>query len=365
MKTGNATEKPRTVDTTVRLTRELERQAVPAALLFEPDNIRFGTGYKSVSDASLHYPECWALVTVDGRSIVWDHPDSARRTDNPPFGVERRYAYGWAWLGPPSGGGRPFVDALVEALEQLGCGTGPVAVDRAAPRVYTGLTSAGIRMCDAGEMLARSRMLKGDEEIRRLHAACLACDAALAAAGTAVEPGMSGYDVWSRFADAAMSAGAEACLPPPGLDRVYRVGDLVSIDGCMVGEGGFTAHLSSTFACGDAGATALDAAERHLAAWIAVCIPGTKFSDLRAPGTLIHGCGTAAELPALAEFPVITPSDAPDGVVEEGMVLSVGFVSPGSGGRPDLHVRDQILITSDGPLSLRTISLPASFPPSC
>jgi hypothetical protein len=196
-------------------------------------------------------------------------------------------------------------------------------------------------------------MVKDDTEIGKLRAACLACDAALAEAGTAIEPGMSGYAVWSRFADVAMSAGAEACLPPTGLGRILRAGDLVSIDGCMIGEGGFAAHLASTFPCGDADTSALEAADDLLGARIAACVPGTRFLDLCAPGTIIHGCGAAAELPVLAEFPVITPSGAPHGVITNGMVLSVGCVVPGTDGRPDIHVRDQILITGGAPLSLR------------
>lgn len=356
-KAGNTAAEPQAGAASARLTRELEYRGIAAALLFEPDNIRFCAGYRSESDASLHYPECWALVAAGGQAVVWDHPDSAGRNDNLPFGVERRYASGWDWLGPPSDGGVQFVDAVVRVLEQFGSPTGPVAVDRAAPLVYSGLAEAGVRVCDAGELLVRSRMVKSDAEIMRLHEACMACDAALTQAGAAIEPGMPGYAVWKRFADAAMSAGAEACLPPPGLDSVLRAGDLVSIDGCMVGKGGFAAHLSTTFACGDADTGPLTAAERELASLVATCVPGRRFSDLSVPGAFVHGCGVVAEPPALAEFPVITPSGAPDGVLGEGMVLSVGRVLPGAGGRPGLHVRDQVLVTVGSPLSLRAGSL--------
>jgi Xaa-Pro aminopeptidase len=336
----------------MRVRRELARRDLKAALLLEADNVRLATGYQSSSDASLQYPECWALAFADGPTVVWDHPDSEGRDELPSADAERRFASGWDWLGPPSRDAAPFVAAVAAALAERHLPRGPIAVDAASPSVFAGLFAAGIEVHDAGELLQEARLIWSRSEIDRLRAACVTCEAALAEAAATITPGTSVGAVWRSFAGAAVRAGAEACAPPADLDRQIRAGSLVPVEGWIVGEGGFPAHLARTFGCGAVDVAEVERAHRSLALQIESCRPGTTLVSLRAPGVDIHGCAMVGDGSPVPTFPVITADAAPAGALREGMVLSVGVRGSGTPQTGPIHVRDQIVITDSGPLTL-------------
>lgn len=333
-----------------RLRAELTSAGTPAALLFAPDNVRFATGHYGSMDLNLQHPERWALVFSDSPAIVWEHP--SRRSGNASGAdesIEVRTGSGWDWLGPPSNGGEPFVSAILHALHERDAHRGPLAIDNAPASVFVALESARVELREACDILARSRLIKGKDEIAGLRLASRVCRAALNDAADDVAPGRWMSEIWRAFERSAIARGAEVCAPPDSGDYLIADAGLVVLDARMIGPGGFVAHLAETYLCDGCDGADLVVAHSLLRRALDQCRPGVEFSALRHLDhrITVHGCGVAADSTVMAESPVVTDCISTSGRFAYGMVVSVGVELTGSEGRA-VAAREQIVITPGG-----------------
>lgn len=231
------------------------------------------------------------------------------------------------------------------------------------------------------------RAVKDRAELARIEAAANISDGALASVVPMLRPGTTESHLQQALDAAVRSAGASgpaydtivasgpnAALPhATPTDRRLESGDLVIIDvGALVD--GYRSDMTRTFVLGDPSdraAAMLDAVERSQAAGAAAVAPGVEageidnacrsvIDDAGMGDAFVHGTGHGVgldihELPHLASGSVAT--------LEPGNVVTVepGVYFPGFGG---VRVEDLLVVTDSGcrPLTLHPKTSPVPLP---
>ncbi len=221
------------------------------------------------------------------------------------------------------------------------------------------------------------RAVKDRAELARIETAANIADTALASVVPMLRPGTSESHVQQALDGAIRSAGApgpaydtivasgpNAALPhATPTDRRLESGDLVIIDvGAMVD--GYRSDMTRTFVLGepsDRAAAMLEAVERSQAAGAAAVAPGvgageidkacrSVLDDSGMGDAFVHGTGHGVGLD-IHELPHLAPGSA--AALEPGNVLTVepGVYVPGFGG---VRVEDLLVVTDSGcrPLTL-------------
>ena len=235
----------------------------------------------------------------------------------------------------------------------------------------------GREFIPAEGMLSELRMRKDEREIEQMRCAVTASEAALRAALTHVEPGMTERDLASRLKIEMLLAGGEglafepiaaagpnAASPhavPSG--RAIQTGETIVVDfGTSVG--GYLADITRTFSVGALNPQFVEVYEAVAAAneaGVAAAGPGIPARDVdRAARAVIeragygeyfthrtgHGLGIEVH-----EQPYIGAGN--ERLLQPGMVFTVepGVYLPGRGG---VRIEDDVLVTSSGAERLTT-----------
>lgn len=233
---------------------------------------------------------------------------------------------------------------------------------------------AGVAI-DASPTLSKTimdlRMIKDDEELRRMRAAQAVTDDCFAHIRGFIKVGMREVDIALEMEHYCRSHGAEAmafdtiCVAGPnsslphGVPGEYRIqpGDLLTLDFGAKCEG-YCADMTRTLAVGEPGEEKRklhDLVLRAHNAGIEAAGPGKKGNEVDAPARKIiidagygenfgHGLGHALGI-EVHEEPRFSPKCSAE--IKQGMVLSVepGVYLPGKYG---CRIEDAVLITADG-----------------
>ena len=54
----------------------LRRAGLPAALLFDPNNVRYAASIGVAVVENLHVPTRWLLIPADGDPVLWEYADA-------------------------------------------------------------------------------------------------------------------------------------------------------------------------------------------------------------------------------------------------------------------------------------------------
>jgi Xaa-Pro dipeptidase len=363
-----------------RTLEQLREHGIAAALLFDPNNIRYATFDMNASVAvyALHNVDRWALVPVDSDPIVWEpEPHHPALKLSAAWDGEIRAAGGWR----PTGAGRHSADKAAEfaaeisaTLRELGLAGELIGIDRADAVCFFALQEAGVRMTDAQLPLELARAVKTPEELNAHRLSARACDAGISALRERLRPGVTENELWAAFNAGAFELGAEynetrllASGPrtnpwyQEASSRVVEEGDLVAFDTDLVGNYGYITDVSRTYLCGDREPT--DEQRRlHAIAFdfmqkiTALCRPGASFEDLGAAGRnllpkefhalveseVVHGCGLGNGYPAMFY------TENYEGEIEVDMVLSVEAYVGEVGGHEGVKLEEQFAITESG-----------------
>ncbi len=357
-----------------RVRRVLAAAGVDAALLFDPIQMRYATGFRAYAVFQMHIPSNYLLVTVDGPVVMFaveqvhDAAVALETIDDvrPPISVT------------PFGAGASLDANIVRFAQMISDVLGPgrrrLAVGRTHVGVPAALAQRGISLVDADQLLERARSVKLPDEVRCMNAAIAVAETALYELRAAIEPGVSEHELTAILHRVNVERGGdwiETRLLSSG-DRInpwereasgrrLRPGDLVGVDTDMVGPLGYCADISRTFHCGP-GAPSPGQRELYRVAVdelrhnIALLSPGMSFADLTAKlwqrparfrdrryDMAVHGIGMSDEWPCI--FQREDADVGYDGTVEPGMVLAVeSYV--GEVGRSDgVKLEEMVLIT--------------------
>jgi Xaa-Pro dipeptidase len=361
-----------------RARAELTRRGVPAALLFDPLNVRYTVGSGHSFVYQLHNAARWALVPVEGDPIVWEPPAHipALNVEESPW--EMRPARAWLPLGAgplAQERARGFASEVRDELERRDLTDEPLAVDRVDTLAFLALQDEGLRLTDAQLPLEIARAVKCDAEVVALRNAARICDFAIETLRGALVPGVTENDLWAIFNGTSFRMGAEynetrLLSSGPRTNpwfqeatmRSIARGELVAFDTDLVGPSGYLADISRTYLCGDGDPTSEQRrlhtiAYEFIAGAIPEFKPGTSFAELgeklskrvaaehhplRYP-FIAHGSGLADE------YPAILFDNHHDGQIEPNLVFSVEIYIGEVGGTEGVKLEEQILVTPDGP----------------
>jgi len=359
---------------------QLRDYGIAAALLFDPNNIRYTTFDMNTSVAvyALHNVDRWALVPVEADPIVWEpEPHHPALSLNAGWSGEIRAAGGWR----PTGAGRhslakakEFAATIADALEELGIRGEVIGIDRADTVCFLALTEAGLDLADAQLPLELARATKTQDELTAHRLSARACDKGIDALRARMRPGVTENDLWAAFNAGAFELGAEyneTRLLSSGSrtnpwyqeasDRVVEYGDLVAFDTDMVGPLGYITDISRTYVCGD-GPASDEQRRLHGIAYefmnevVSMCRPGVTFREVGKAGTdllpdeflalveseVAHGCGLGNGYPAMFY------GENYEGEIEVGMVLSVEAYVGEVGGDEGVKLEEQFIVSAVG-----------------
>lgn len=342
-----------------RLRRRLAAADVDAAVISEPANVRWLTGFTGSNGTVVVLGSGEALLVTDSRYAEQAPAQLAGAGCSDEVEVvARRTAHAVAErLGAVA---RLGLEDSVAWAEQI--------------RWSEAVDASTVPLTEAVEGL---RAVKDPAELARMQAAARIADEALAAVEPMLRPGVTEAEIQQTLDDAIRAAGASgpaydtivASGPNSALpharptDRELQAGDLVVVDvGAEVD--GYRSDMTRSFVLGDPGEQAeamLEVVGRSQSAGVEAVRPGVEASEIDGAcrsvideagmgEAFVHGSGHGVGLD-VHELPrVVSGSTA---VLEPGNVLTVepGVYFPGVGGA---RVEDLLVVTDDGcrPLTL-------------
>ena len=358
-------------DRLARLPDRLATSGVDAAVIVEPANVRWLTGFTGSNGTVVVLGSGETLLVTDSRYAEQAPAQLAEAgcSEDVEVVVARRAAQ--AVAGRLDGAARLGLEDSVRWGEQLRWSE---AVDA--------------EIVPLTETVEKLRAVKDRAELARMQAAARIADEALAAAEPMLRPGVTELQIQQALDDAIRSAGASgpaydtivASGPNSALpharptDRQLQAGDLVIVDVGAVVDG-YRSDMTRSFVLGDPrGRTAamLQVVGRSQSAGVEAVRPGVEageidgvcrsiIADAGMGDAFIHGSGHGVGLD-VHELPRVASGST--AVLEPGNVLTVepGVYFRGVGGA---RMEDLLVVTDDGyrPLTLYpktpVVSLPS------
>lgn len=359
-----------------RVRDELDRQSCGAAILMDPVNIRYTTGYRQYEIFQMHLPSNYLFVPVDGPVVLFGRSNYGLETiDEVQLELPTNYY---------SGGPRLAEQAVKTArhLEDLvrryGGKENAVAVDRLNLDLTRALEAEGVQLVEAGGIMELARYLKSPDEILCMNHSIAVAEAGIFRMVSALAPGVTEVELWAILHQTNIAAGGEWVETrllssgersnPWGQEastRVIRSGDLVAFDTDMIGPLGYCADISRTIHCGP-GRPSKEQKELYTVAYeevghnIGLIRAGVGFRDFanqafRVPkrysenrySCLVHGVGMVDEYPKIYQ-PSDWSSRGYDGVFEENTTVCVESYVGATNGREGVKLEEQVLVTSEG-----------------
>ncbi len=351
-----------------RLRDRLADAGVDAAVISEPVNVRWLTGFTGSNGAVIVLGVGEALLVTDSRYAEQAPAQLAEAgcSDQVEVVVARKATD--AVAGRLDGVSRLGLEDSVAWAEQIRWSEAVEAGNSGTRNTET------VPLTEAVEGL---RAVKDPAELARMQAAARIADGALAAVEPMLRPGVTEAEIQQALDDAIRAAGASgpaydtivasgpnSALPharPTG--RELQAGDLVVVDAGAEVDG-YRSDMTRSFVLGDPGeraAAMLEVVGRSQSAGVAAVRPGVEASEIDGAcrsvideagmgEAFVHGSGHGVGLD-VHELPrVVSGSTA---VLEPGNVLTVepGVYFPGVGGA---RVEDLLVVTGDGcrPLTL-------------
>ena len=372
-----------------RLQRAIGDSGLGAALLFDPVNIRYACGVRWNEILDMRFKlEYSIMVPREGRPILF------RSSGFEPAviegDVETRPMHNYeTWQ---TGNLTPeltarWADAMFDAARDLGVQSEPIGLDRTDPVGIHALEARGLNIDDCLHMLNEARAVKTVDEVALIRQACAIADVALWSVQQAIRPGITENELFAIMTHANLSNHGERMdaklmgtggntnpwLKRTTSPRMVRYGDLVTMDTDMAGPLGYFADISRTFLCGD-GRPSAEQTEAYKLAYefLYKTIPmfkiGTPFGEISKNAPPIPDAYKANRYPAIAhgvgmsdEWPDVYYADStplgmphPDGEVRENMVICVEASFGRQGGREQVKLEEQLLITANGPEIIST-----------
>ena len=349
-----------------RIRSELRQRDYAAALFADAINVRYATGSRNMQVWTLRNPARYALVTAEGRVIMFEFAGCDHLVRGNETVDEIRTATGWFFF--TSGQripekARAWAAEIADLVLQYGRGNRRLAVDRINPEGLEALRERGISVHEGNEVAERARAIKSIDEIACLREAIEVCETGLQRVREALVPGISENALWAILHEANIAGGGEyietrllnsGARTNPWFQEasVKRIeaGELVALDSDLIGPHGFFADMSRTFLCGDQRPLGRQRdlyglAYEQIHTNLELLRPGNTFREISEKSwamparfikhrymSLVHGAGLCGEYPYIP-YPQDFPLKGYDGEITENMTLCVeSFIGDESGG---------------------------------
>lgn len=374
---------------TYRLTRlraEMAKHEVPACVLFNPISVRYASGFRDSAPFATHITYYFLFVAVDGPVILFCGGEHVKRLvpglesiDELRPGMPLDIMYSGPRMDEWMARWAEDMEAL---LAKHGGGSRRIALERGGTRAPLALAARGLEVLDAMDLVAYARAIKGPEEILCMNLAIATAEAGMARMREELRPGISEVELWSLLQQENIKRGGDwiECrllasgdrTNPWGQEasgRMIRPGELVAFDCDMMGPFGYTADISRTFHCGPGRPTPAQRdlykrAYEEVQHNMPLIRPGLTFREFSEKAfqqpqefvanrynVAVHGIGMCDEYPSIYYRQDVEQLGF-DGAFEENMTVCVESYVGREGGHEGVKLEEQVLITSDGVLSL-------------
>ena len=364
-----------------RVREQLAARDLGACVLVDPISVRYASGYRNLPIFQMHIPGYYLFVPFEGPVVLFEgenfHHVAAglESIDECRPALPQHYFIGGdrmdEWV-------TQWAEEIAGLMHEHGGGNRRLGITRVDVRTVGALNMHNIECVDAVELMERARSIKSAEEIMCMNVAISTAEVGMARMREALRPGMTENDFWAILHATNMSMGGdwiECRLVSSGdrsvpwmhesSQRVIRAAELVAFDTDMVGPFGYAADISRTFYSGPGKPKASQrdvykyAHEElhHNLALVKAGLGFKEFSDkaYRQPPQFItnrylalaHGIGMCDEWPTIS-YPMDYEKWGYDGVLEEGMTISVESFMGAEGGHEGVKLEQQVLVTDDG-----------------
>ncbi len=363
-----------------RMVEEVARNDCAAILLFDPVNIRYALDVSNMQLWATHNPFHYALVFADGHAIDFEYAGAEHvarglstvdeiRTANPFF-----YMYSGPYLEERAA---QWAGEIVVALREHGGGNLRLATDKLELPGADALRRLGVTLVEGQAITEQARLIKSAEEIDLMRWTIRVCEAGMARMYEHSIPGKTEQEIWAELHYENIRSGGEwletrllAVGPRTNpwfqecSDHVAQRGDMLAFDTDMIGPYGYCADLSRSWTIGHARMTNEQATlYSHALAQIVhntdLIRPGMDFREYMEKtwpiperymanrySCALHGVGMADEYPGVPYAP--DTADLMPGRFEPGMVFCVESLVGERGGRENVKLETQVLVTETG-----------------
>lgn len=363
-----------------RMAAEVARQDCAAILLFDPINIRYALDVSNMQLWAAHNPFHYALVFADGYAIDFEYAGAEHlakgletvneiRTANPFF-----YMYSGPYLEDRAA---QWAGEIVAALREHGGGNLRLASDKVELAGADALRKLGVTLVEGQAITEQARLIKSAEEIDLMRWTIRVCEAGMARMYDHSLPGKTEQEIWAELHYENIRSGGEwleTRLLAVGQrtnpwfqecsDHVARLGDMLAFDTDMIGPYGYCADVSRSWTIGhtrmtNEQATLYDNALSQIVHNTELIRPGMEFREYMEKtwpiperymanrySCALHGVGMADEYPGVPYAP--DTADLMPGRFEPGMVFCVESLVGERGGRENIKLETQVLVTETG-----------------
>ena len=364
-----------------RIVEALAKWDYGAVFLTDPLNIRYATDTTNMQLWNAHNPFRACMVCADGYMLLWEYARNEHMSSYAPLVREVRMGAGLFYFSASDLAherAEALGDQIVDLLREHGGGNMRVGVDKMLLHGIRSLEARNVIVEDGEEIMEKTRLIKGPDEIAAMRCAIHACEQAMHEMEDALEPGMTEVDAWAILQSGNFRRGGEwietrilssgprtnpwmqECGP-----RVLQPNELFAFDTDMIGCYGMCADLSRTWWIGpDEPSAEQRRLYREAQALIventASLKPGMTFEEVshagraladefipQRYGSKMHGVGLCDEWPSI-KWPCDVTPICGNYTLQPGMMLCVEAYM-GLPGAPDgIKLEDQVLITEDG-----------------
>jgi len=358
----------------------MAEEGLAAVVLFDPNNQRYATGSRNMFGYFLRNSTRYIYVPRDGPVILFEYPGSAHVSSWLETIDEARTSK-VVWSAVNNRDHRvaaPFAEEIAALVRAHGRGGHRIGIDRCSHLHALALEAAGLEAVDCMGAMLHARRIKTRDEIACLSLSMAGAEAAVAAVERKLAPGVTEIELFATMYGEVIGQGGEFIetrllssgpRTNPWFNeasaRRVRPGELVALDTDTIGCNGYYSDFSRTFFCGP-GRPSGEQKSLYRMAWeqvhtnMALLRPGLTFRELaerawpiperyydRRYPSIIHGVGLHGETPLIAHAADLD-SYTGDGVLEEGMVVSVESYIGEVGAQEGVKLEEEVVITARG-----------------
>ena len=365
-----------------RVREVMRARDIGGLVIYDPINLRYATGLSAQMVFSMHFPDRYCFLPIEGPVVMFEKANWIHLTENQGIAHETRPSIQLRWVvagQEAETNVSRWVNQITDLLERYGAGSKRLAVDRCEPPATLALAEKGIELADAQTVMELARGIKSDEEIACMNISIAVAETGMARMLSALTPGMTENELWAILAHTNTAMGGEwiECRQlvsggranpwmQEATDRIIRAGELVVFDTNMIGPFGYIADISRVFFC-DPGHPSRQ--QRHLYSLafeelhhnLSLVKPGMsarefaegawKVPEEFRPNSyayLAHGVGLCDEWPNFYRTDRLETHGEADLVLQPGMALSVESYIGEVGGTEGVKLEQQILVTDEG-----------------